>query len=258
MLDNETRILLFHDDCVPALQRFENESVDLIITDPPYNLGNFMRKRQTNLKQMRSNFFASAGWDDLAFEDWARHMDAFFRESSRVLKTRGAMIVFMSLMKVETMIRLAQKHRLYYKTTGVWHKTNPMPRNMNLHFINSVEGWLYFIGKEKTGTFNNGSRAIHDFIESSVIPGGEKKYGKHPTQKPEALFEHFIGILSNPDDVVCDPFMGSGTAGVVAKRLNRRFLGVECSAAYCELARRRIANTQEQAFVRDPIEETEA
>lgn len=248
MNETDNRIQLFHGDCIEVMSRFEQESVDLIITDPPYNLGNFMRDRQTNLKKMRSNFFGSAGWDDLEFEDWSKHMDDFFEQANRVLKKRGGMIMFMSLMKTETIIQLAQKHKFYYKTTGVWHKTNPMPRNMNLHFINSVEGWLYFISKEKTGTFNNGNRAIHDFIETSVIQGNEKKFGKHPTQKPEALLDHFIRLLSNPGDVVCDPFMGSGTAGVVSKRLGRRFLGIEHSADYFKLAKKRMDNTMEDLF----------
>src|SRR3712207_9112883 len=93
--------------------------------------------------------------------------------------------MFMSLIKVETIIKLAEKNKFYYKTTGIWHKTNPMPRNMNLHFINSVEGWVYFTNITKTGTFNNNGTAIHDYIESSVTPKNEKIYGGHPTQKPD-------------------------------------------------------------------------
>ena len=57
----------------------------------------------------------------------------------------------MSLIKMETIVSLAAQYKLYYKTTGIWHKTNPMPRNMNLHFINSVEGWVYFVNESKTG-----------------------------------------------------------------------------------------------------------
>lgn len=79
-------------------------------------------------------------------------MDDFFKESVRVLKRGGAMVVFMSVIKVETIIRLAEKHGLYYKTTGIWHKLNPMPRNMNLHFVNSTCALIYFTYK-KDGHF---------------------------------------------------------------------------------------------------------
>ena len=163
-------------DCISAMHKVKSDSVDLILTDPPYNLGLFMKSRETNLKQMRSNFFGSAGWDNLEFEEWIESMDDFFAEAARTVKVGGSLIMFMSLIKIETIIKLAEKHGFYYKTTGIWHKLNPMPRNMNLHFINSTEAWLYFVYKKHTGTFNNDGKAIHDFFETSVTPTGERKF----------------------------------------------------------------------------------
>ena len=81
---------------------------------------------------------------------------------------------------------------------------------------------------------------IHDFIETSVTPNGERRYGKHPTQKPESLIQHFVEILSNENEWVFDPFMGSGTTGVVAKRTGRNFIGVELNKDYFEIAKSRI------------------
>jgi len=231
---------LYNQDCIAAMQQIDAESIDLIVTDPPYNLGNFMKKRDTNLKKMRDNFFGSAGWDDMEFDEWSKSMDDFFKASARVMKKGGTMIMFMAIIKVETIIQLAEKHGFYYKTTGIWHKTNPMPRNMNLHFVNSTEAWVYFTYKKRTGTFNNGGAMFHDFIETSVTPNGERKYGKHPTQKPEGLIQHFVEILSNPKDTVLDPFMGSGTTGVVAKRTDRDFIGIELDEEYFKIAQERI------------------
>lgn len=233
-------INIYNNDCLTVLRELEDKSVDLILTDPPYNLGNFMKDRQTNLKQMRSNFFGAAGWDDLEYEEWVIGMEAFFKEANRVLKDKGAMIAFMSILRVETLVAVGQANGFYYKTTGIWHKTNPMPRNMSLHFINSTEAWIYFINNGKTGTYNNNGIALHDFIETSVTPGKEKKHGAHPTQKPESLFEHFVKVLTNPGDLVVDPFMGSGTAGVVAKKLNRNFIGCEINDTYVQWAKKRI------------------
>lgn len=238
----DTNMMLIKGNCLEAMKNLKDNSVDLIVTDPPYNLGNFMRNRDTNLKKMRENFFGDAGWDDLDYSEWVENMDAFFQESTRILKKGGAMVVFMSLIKVETLIKLAEKNKLYYKTTGIWHKTNPMPRNMNLHFINSVEGWVYFVNGARTGTFNNNSKAIHDFIETSLTPGNEKRYGGHPTQKPEGVIKHFLELLSNHGDVIMDPFMGSGTTGVVAKRLERNFIGIELQEDYFDVAKKRISD----------------
>jgi site-specific DNA-methyltransferase (adenine-specific) len=254
MSGNSERIMLINGDCIVEMEKLDTDSVDLIITDPPYNLANFMKDRQTNLVKMRSNFFGAAGWDEFEFEQWVQSMDRFFEQAHRVLKKKGAMIMFMSLLRVETIVNIAARHKFYYKTTGIWHKTNPMPRNMNLHFINSVEGWIYFINDGKTGTFNNNGRAVHDFIETSVTPGNEKQYISHPTQKPEALYARFIELLTNGNEVVLDPFMGSGTAGVVCKKLGRRFIGIEITEEYFEGARNRINNTDYDLLTLDSFD----
>ena len=221
-----------------------SETVDLVLTDPPYNLGLFMQKRETNLKAMRDNYFGGAGWDDMDFDEWKQCMDDYFQRLSRIVKTGGAVIMFMSIIKVETIIQLAEKHGFYYKTTGIWHKTNPMPRNMNLHFINSTEAWIYFIYKKRTGTFNNNGKVLHDFIESSVVPQSETRYGKHPTQKPEKILRHFIEVLTNEGDTVMDTFMGSGATGVAACQTGRNFIGIELDKGYFENAKKRIMDAQ--------------
>lgn len=237
---NKDGMRLINGDCLVSMERISDDSVDLLLTDPPYNLGLFMQERSTNLKRMRDNYFGAAGWDNLGSDDWAESMDEFFGEAARVLRKGGALIVFMAVIKLETLIDLAQKHGFYYKTTGAWHKLNPMPRNMNLHFINSTESWVYFINGAKTGTFNNHGKALHDFFETSVTPKSEKTFGKHPTQKPIELMDYFVNTLSNPGDVVLDPFMGSGSSGVSAKQLGRRFVGIELDENYFDIAVKRM------------------
>lgn len=231
---------LINGDCIEKMKKIQSSTIDLIITDPPYNLGKFMADRDTNLGKMRDNFFGVAGWDDLDYKEWKKSMNKFFHQAARVIKDGGSMIVFMSIIKVETLINIAQKNGFYYKTTGIWHKSNPMPRNMNLHFVNSTESWVYFTYRARTGTFNNSGKVLHDFIETSVTPQGERKYGKHPTQKPEQLMEHFVTILSDEDDTILDPFMGSGSTGVVAVRNNRKFIGIELDDKYFYIAQSRI------------------
>jgi DNA modification methylase len=219
-----------------------DESITLILTDPPYNLGLFMEKRDTNLSALRENHFVGTNWDHIEQSEWEENINQFFDNAKRVLKKNGSVIMFMAIIKVETIIKIAQKHGFYYKTTGIWHKKNPMPRNMNLHFINSTESWIYFINKGKTGTFNNNGKAIHDFYESSGISVNEKKHGKHPTQKPVELMSHFIRILSNEGDSILDTFMGSGSTGVACVKNNRFFYGIELDNNYFKIAVDRIEN----------------
>ncbi len=229
-------------DCLEQMNtNIPKSFVDLILTDPPYGIGNFMKKRNTALETMRDNFFVSAGWDNMNDNTWTALMSDFFKASAKVLKVGGSMIMFMSLIKVGKIIKIAESEGFYYKTTGIWHKTNPMPRNMNFQFVNSTEAWLYFVYGKKTGTFNNQGVCFHDFIETSATPKNERTYGKHPTQKPEKLMEHFITLLTNPGDLVFDPFMGSGTTGVAAQRLGRNFIGCEVNPNYFQIAASRIS-----------------
>ncbi len=229
-------------DCVKKMKEINDDIIDLILTDPPYNLGLFMKNRETNLGALRSNHFAASKWDHVEQKEWEKNMNSFFKESARVLKNNGAVLIFVSLIKVETIINLAQKNGFYYKTTGIWHKKNPMPRNMNLHFVNSTEAWIYFINKGKTGKFNNKGKVVHDFYESSVIGVKEKKHGKHPTQKPVALMEHFVELLSDKEDMILDPFMGSGSTGVAVLNKDRKFYGIELDPSYFKIATDRVTS----------------
>ncbi|NRD28857.1 site-specific DNA-methyltransferase [Lactobacillus brevis] len=234
---------LIKGDCLLSMKSMPDNSVDLILTDPPYNIGKFMQNRQANLNRMRQNFFVGAGWDNGEYTEWIKNMSLFFKEAHRILKKKGTLLTFMSALKVESIVDVANAAGFYYKTTGIWHKTNPMPRNMNLHFVNSNESWIYFINDGKTGIFNNDDKLELDFIQTGVTSSSEKKYGKHPTQKPVALMQHFVKLLSNEGDVVLDPFMGSGSTGVASVGMDREFIGIELSEKYFDIATERIKNT---------------
>ncbi len=231
-------------DAKEKILSVESDSVDLILTDPPYNLGLFMKSRSTNLNALRKNHFSGKEWDNLEEPEWRENMNFIFSHLKRVSKDGGSLVMFMAVIKVESIISIALQHGFYYKTTGVWHKKNPMPRNKDLHFINSTEVWLYFTYKKKTGTFNNQSKAIHDFYESGLTPQREKKYGGHPTQKPLSILDLFINLLSNENDIVFDPFMGSGSTGVSCIKNKRKFIGIELSKEYYEICKLRIKDIE--------------
>ena len=92
--------LLGNGNCINFLKFIESSTVDLILTDPPYNLGKFMKGRGTNMGKMRNNHFAYSGWDDLDFENWCMQMDVFLKECHRILKKKGNLLIFMSIIKV--------------------------------------------------------------------------------------------------------------------------------------------------------------
>jgi DNA modification methylase len=240
LLRNKQALTLINDDCRIALKKIKDNSVDLILTDPPYNIGRFANTRGNVLKGLRDNRVETTEWDNISPDAFLELMDTFICESARILRPVGSLIVFFDYRKIQTMMSICDRYGFYYKTTGIWHKRGVMPRNMNIRFCNSTEPWLYYTYGGKTGTFNNAGKCIHDYIETTLTPASEKRMGKHPTQKPIALMEHFVEILTNEGDTVLDPFMGTGTCGVASRKLNRNFIGVEAHAPYFEIAEQRI------------------
>lgn len=233
-------LFLYNTNCGLSLLTLEDGSIDLILTDPPYNLGNFAKKRGRRIHSMNRQNFVLEGWDNMSEEEYDSMMDEFFRVSSMKLRVGGTLLIFCSFFKIGSFVKSAQKYGLYFKTSGVWHKPNPMPRNMNLQFVVSNEAWLYFVNKKRTGTFNNHGSLILDYVECPSTPKDERSFGSHPTQKPILLMLHFVEILSNKGDTVCDPFMGSGTVGVVCRNTDRKFIGMEIDKKYYDIAVKRM------------------
>ena len=92
-------INLYNDNCIEAMKSIGDNTIDLIITDPPYNLGNFMKDRDTNLKKMRDNFFGDAGWDNMDFSEWSESMEQFFESAARVMKKVVLLLYLWLLLK---------------------------------------------------------------------------------------------------------------------------------------------------------------
>lgn len=230
---------IFNDDAIRAMQGLETESIDLVLTDPPYGLQPHTAGRGWG--KLRKNSINETQWDNLTDTDFTDLMEGFMTESFRALKKGGAMVVFCSTQKTADALTAAEKAGLYYKTFGVWHKTNPLPRNMKIDFLHSVEMWGYFIKGAKSGTFNGECKPVHDFISCPTAVGKERQVGGgHIAQKPVKLMEHFVRLLSNRGEIVLDPFMGTGTTGVAALRLGRDFIGVEKDEKYFATAKARL------------------
>lgn len=237
---SELKSNLINDDCLLGLKSLPENSVELVLTDPPYNLGAHMKSRGSGIHRLRSNHFSTCDWDNVDEHHWEQNIAGLATELARVIKDGGAVLMFMSVLKVAVIKSIFEKAGFYYKTTGTWHKTNPMPRNMNLSFVNSTESWIYFTKGKVSGTFNNNGAVFHDFVESGLTPSGEKKFGKHPTQKPLKIMKFFVSLLSNEGDTILDPFCGSGSTLVAAKHLKRRYIGIEINQEYSSIAIKRL------------------
>ena len=237
-------------DCVELMEAMPAASVDLVFADPPYNLqlsGELLRPNQTRVDGVEND------WD--RFDDFAAY-DAFSRAwlsaARRVLKDDGTLWVIGSYHNIFRIGAALQDLGFWILNDVVWRKTNPMPNFRGRRFTNAHET-LIWCAKDKSAKYRFNYQAMKSLNEDlqmrsdwllPICTGAErlKKDGRkaHPTQKPESLLHRVILAASEVNGVVLDPFFGTGTTGAVAKRLGRRFIGIERDADYIKLARERI------------------
>ena len=221
-------------DCLEKMKDIPDGSIDLVLTDPPYNIS-------------RDNNFHTIGRQGIDFGEWDKGVDilSYIAEIPRVLKKDGSVIIFNDWKNLGVISVECEKVGLITKDMIRWIKTNPMPRNMDRRYITDYECMVWFTNKRAKWVFNRQS-ATYDRPEykGSLTPKSEKV--DHTTQKPIYLMEELLKTHSNENDVVLDPFMGSGTCGVASKNLNRNFIGIEKDEAYFEIAKQRIETTAKQ------------
>jgi len=236
---------LYNDNSYDVIKKIPDNSVDLILTDPPYNLspystGNIKMKWRQDLNN------DLAEWDKVEFNPKDLAEDFI-----RVLKPTGNIFAFCSYNL------LGKWHEVFdplFDTFQymVWHKTNPAPKIFKAGFLNSCELIICCWNKKHTWNFGKQSE-MHNFIESPICMGNERiKDPKHPTQKPIKVLKHIIRLASNENDVVIDPFMGVGSTGVAALELNRKFIGIEINDDYFKASEKRMFNIQKPLFVAEP------
>ena len=239
-------------DCLAELARLPSASVDLIFADPPYNLqldGDLLRPNNTVVDGVHQ------AWDRFAtFADYDRFSRAWLSECRRILKPDGALWVIGSYHNIFRLGAALQDLGFWIQNDVVWRKTNPMPNFRGKRFTNAHETLIWAARDQKSKpTFNyEAMKAFNDDVQMRsdwLIPicsgperlkddGGRKA---HPTQKPEALLYRVLLATTRKGDVVLDPFFGTGTTGAVAKRLGRRWIGIEADADYAKAAAERIA-----------------
>ncbi|MBI1393502.1 MAG: site-specific DNA-methyltransferase [Alphaproteobacteria bacterium] len=238
-------------DAVDVLKRLPDASVDLVFADPPYNLqlgGDLTRPDNTHVDGVDDD------WDKFAtFDDYDLFTRAWLTEAKRVLKPTGCLWTIGSYHNIFRVGSAIQDEGFWILNDVVWVKTNPMPNFRGTRLTNAHETLIWAAtGKGAKYTFNYAAlKAGNEDLQMRsdwmlpICTGSERLKGAdgakaHPTQKPEALLHRLLVATTNPGDVVVDPFTGSGTTGAVARRLGRRFIGIERDEAYALAARRRI------------------
>ncbi|HEX3882295.1 MAG TPA: site-specific DNA-methyltransferase [Stellaceae bacterium] len=250
--NTESAELILEGECLEQMARLPEASIDLVFADPPYNLqlnGELQRPDQSRVDGV------DADWDKFAgFAEYDNFTRDWLRAARRLLKPNGALWVIGSYHNVFRVGALLQDLGFWMLNDVVWRKSNPMPNFRGRRFTNAHETLLWCArGRESKYTFNYESmKALNDELQMRsdwfipICAGPERlKDGDgskaHPTQKPEALLHRVLLASTRPGDTILDPFFGTGTTGAVAKRLGRRFIGIERDPGYAALARKRIA-----------------
>ncbi|WP_207477949.1 site-specific DNA-methyltransferase [Arenibaculum pallidiluteum] len=243
-------------DCAALMQGLPAGIADLVFADPPYNLqlgGELLRPNHTRVDGVEED------WDRFSdFETYDRFTRDWLAGARHVLKDDGALWVIGSYHNIFRVGAILQDLGFWILNDIVWRKINPMPNFRGRRFTNAHETLIwaaksrdakYHFAYEAMKSLNDDLQMRSDWLfplctgsERLKDDNGEKA---HPTQKPEALLYRILMAATEPGDLVLDPFFGTGTTGAVAKRLGRRWLGIEREHAYAGLAARRIAAVQE-------------
>jgi modification methylase len=242
-------------DCVPIMRMFPSASVDCVFADPPYNL-------QPRGELRRPDDSLADGVDDDwdRFSDFASY-DGFTREwlteCRRLLRKDGTLWVIGAYHNIFRIGAILQDLGFWILNDVIWRKSNPMPNFRGRRFTNAHETLIWAArGRDSRYRFNyQAMKLLNDDVQMRsdwFIPlctGPERLRNEHglklhPTQKPEALLHRVLLASTNQDDVILDPFAGTGTTAVVAKRLRRHFIGIERHPAYAEAAIGRVRRTK--------------
>lgn len=229
------RIKLFRENCLETMKKIPDNSVDLILTDPPYNIAKYSTGNidLPNRSALNNDI---GSWDLTELEP-----KDFIHDFKRIIKPTGNIFIFTSYNMI------GKWHDIFDSEFDtfqffIWHKTNPSPKIYKNGFLNSCEMIACIWNKGHTWNFTT-QNEMHNFYESPICMGNERlKKPKHPAQKPVKLLEHLIKISSNENDIVFDPFMGVASTAIAASNLNRKFAGCEIDEIYYNASINRINN----------------
>lgn len=219
---------LMKGDCLERMKEIPDSSVDLVLTDPPYNIA-------------RANNFHTMGRAGIDFGEWDKGFDLFsyMKEVPRVLNKNGGVVIFNDWKNLGDIARFGESLGLVVKDMLRWEKSNPMPRNKDRRYITDYECAVWMTMPKSKWVFNRQSVTYdRPLFRGSLTPKSEKT--GHTTQKPVYLIEALLKTHSNEHHLVLDMFLGSGTTGVACKNLNRKFIGIEMDDGYFGIAKERI------------------
>lgn len=229
-------IKLKHCDYKELLEEMKEQKikVDCILTDPPYGIS-----RKNNFKTMGRAGIDFGKWDyNFNQTEWIKNCIPFLKEG-------GSIIIFNDWKNLSYLVEALESNGCVIKDLLRWEKLNPMPRNVNSRYVIDFECAIWAVKGKKRWVFNKPKNMSYmkAVFKSGVVPGGKNRF--HPTQKHLAVIEEILSIHTNENDLIFDPFSGSGTTALACLNNTRKFIGSEIDERYFKNACKRL-NSQEK------------
>lgn len=253
---------IINQNCIEGMRNLDDNSVDLIIADPPYNLskgGEWKWDNSVKLPGMGGDWNkVMESWDNMSLTEYFSFTIAWLTEAQRILKPTGSMWIFGTYHNIGIINVVCQLLNIEIINEIIWYKRNAFPNLAGRRLTASHENilWcnkgskkrLYYFdyGYSKNGNFDYDAFKQPGKQMRTVwnIPNNKEKreieYGKHPTQKPLMILKRIIQLSSKIDDIVLAPFTGAGSECLAAKELGRNYIGYEIDKRYVEIAQKRL------------------
>ncbi|UEX90298.1 DNA-methyltransferase [Staphylococcus ratti] len=246
---NDEVTSIYLGDSLKLLKLFEKNTIDMIFADPPY----FLSSGGITNSGGKMVCVNKGEWDkSLSLSEKIEFNKSWLQACHDLLTDNGTIWISGTLHNIYSIGVTLEETGYKILNNITWQKTNPPPNLGCRNFTHSTETilWARKNSKKSKHFFNydlmksyNNNKQMKDVWTGSLTSKNEKKFGKHPTQKPLYLLERIIEASTKPGDIILDPFLGSGTTGVASKKLDRNFIGIDIDKAYTELSKRRIENT---------------
>ena len=235
----EDNILLLHGDCIEIMPYIENESIDMIFTDPPYGISN--NNKFKFKKNIISHDFGKWDWfkDDNEFWNFTFN---WIDNCIKVLRKGGMFFTYFDMDKINFISYYLKKNGFKYKDYFADLKSNPMPQLRKVKWASAWEiiGMWWKEGAKLTYNYQLGQQfnyKLRPVVGHTTKEDGDRE---HPTQKPISICKLFISYWSNKGDLILDPFIGSGTTAVACKELGRKCIGIDIDEKWLEVAKNRL------------------
>ena len=236
---------LIQGDSLLVLKKIEPKSIDMIFADPPY----FLSGDGISCSAGKMISVKKGAWDEkINIKEKHKFNRKWIRLCKEILKDNGTIWISGTMHNIYSIGMALEEEGFKIINNITWRKLNPPPNISCRAFVHSTETilWAKKDIKKYKHKFNyelmrkmNNNKQMKDVWETSLTKPSEKKCGKHPTQKPIELLEKIILASTDEGDLILDPFNGSGTTGIVASRLNRKYIGIEKEKEYLDLTIKR-------------------